>query len=123
MVLIALVLWINQFQDMPADAAVGKTHWVVRLGRQRAATAYGLLLAATYLLLILGVLLVRVSPFALLGLLTAPLALKAYRVARAHYDHPRELTPANAMTIQIHLLTGLLLSLGYLIQGIVTRLV
>ena len=117
--LIALVVWINQFQDMPADASVGKNHWVVRLGRKRAAAAYGLMLAATYLSLIAGVAFGVVTPFALLGLLTAPLAIKAYRVARVHYDHPQELVPANAGTIQIHLLTGLLITLGYVVQGVV----
>ena len=116
--LIALVVWINQFQDMRADAAVGKNHWVVRLGRKRSATAYGLLLALVYLSLLAGVLFGGVTPFALLGLLTSPLALKAYRVARLHYDHPRELTPANAVTIQIHLWTGVLVTLGYVVQGV-----
>ena len=118
-ILIALVVWINQFQDMKADAAVGKNHWVVRLGRKWAAAAYGLLLAATYLSLAAGVLSGVVTPFALLGLLTAPIAIKAYRVARVHYDHPKELVPANAGTIQIHLLTGLLIALGYVVQGVV----
>ena len=117
--LIALVVWINQFQDMRADAAVGKKHWVVRLGRQRSATVYGLSLAAVYLSLVAGVLFGAVTPFALLGLLTLPIAVKAYRVASVHYDHPKELVPANAATIQIHLLTGLLITLGYVIQGIV----
>jgi len=116
--LIALVLWINQFQDTPADAAVGKNHLVVRLGRARATTVYGVLLTLTYHLLILGVVFGGVTPFTLLGLLTLPMAVKAYRVARAHYDHPRELTPANAATVQIHLRTGLLITLGYVIQGI-----
>lgn len=117
--LIGLVLWINQFQDMQADGAVGKNHLVVRLGRRRAATVYGLLLAAVYLSLVGGVLFGGVTPFALLGLLTLPLAVKAYRVARVHYDHPKELVPANATTIQIHLLTGLLIALGYVVQGVV----
>ena len=117
--LIALVLWINEFQDRPADAAVGKNHWVVRLGRKRAATVYGLLLAAVYLSLVAGVLFGRVTPFALLGLLTLPIAARAVRVARVHYDHPKELTPANAATIQTHLVTGLLIALGYVIQGVV----
>jgi 1,4-dihydroxy-2-naphthoate octaprenyltransferase len=117
--LIALVLWINEFQDAPADAAVGKDHLVVRMGRRRAALAYGILLASVYLSLIGGVLLAGVTPWALLGLLTAPLALNAYRVARVHYDHPQELIPANALTIRIHLLTGLLISLGYGIQGLI----
>lgn len=122
MLLGSLILWINQFQDTPADAAVGKNHWVVRLGRRRAATVYGPLLAGVYLSLLAGVLLGGVTPFALLGLLTLPLAVKAYRVARVHYDHPQELTPANAATIQMHLFTGLLITLGYIIQGLVERL-
>jgi 1,4-dihydroxy-2-naphthoate polyprenyltransferase len=113
----SLILWINQFQDAPADAAVGKNHWVVRLGRRRAVTIYGLLLAAVYLSLAAGIPLGRVTPFALLGLLTLPIAIKAYRVARVHYDHPRDLIPANVATIQIHLLTGMLVALGYVVQG------
>jgi 1,4-dihydroxy-2-naphthoate octaprenyltransferase len=117
-ILIALVVWVNQFQDMRADASVGKNHWVVRLGRRRSALVYGLSLVAVYLSLLAGVLFGGVTPFALLGLLTLPIASKAYRVARAHYDDPRELTPANAATIQAHLLTGLLITLGYVIQGI-----
>lgn len=119
MLLITLVLWINEFQDAPADAAVGKTHLVVRLGRRRATTVYGALLAGVYLSLVAGVLFAGVTPFALVGLLTAPLAWKAYQVARVHYDHPQELVPANALTIRTHLLTGLLLALGYLIQGVI----
>ncbi|MGC8874408.1 MAG: 1,4-dihydroxy-2-naphthoate octaprenyltransferase [Chloroflexia bacterium] len=116
-VLIALVLWINEFQDAPADAAVGKDHLVVRMGRKRAAAVYGILLAATFLSLLGGVLLDRVTPYALLGLLAVPWAWMAYRIARVHYDHPRELTPANALTIRIHLVTGLLMAAGYLVQG------
>lgn len=121
MLLIALVLWINEFQDSWADAAVGKNHLVVRLGRRRAIPVYGLLLVAVYLSLLAGVLFGGVTPFALLGLLTLPTAAKAYRVARVHYDHPRELTPANAATVQLHLWTGLLITLGYVTQGLVDR--
>jgi 1,4-dihydroxy-2-naphthoate octaprenyltransferase len=116
-ILIALVLWINEFQDAPADAAVGKNHLVVRLGRRRAATVYGVLLALTFLSLVAGVLLRSLTPYALLGLLGVPWAWAAYRTARQHYDHPRELTPANALTIRIHLATGLLMTAGYLLQG------
>lgn len=117
-ILIALVLWINEFQDAPADAAVGKNHLVVRMGRRRAAAVYGILLALTFLSLVAGVLLGRVTPYALLGLLAVPWAWTAYRIARVHYDHPRELTPANALTIRIHLVTGLLMVAGYLVQGL-----
>ena len=49
MLLTTLILWINQFQDVRADAAVGKNNLVVRLGRKRAVAVYGLLLLAAYL--------------------------------------------------------------------------
>jgi 1,4-dihydroxy-2-naphthoate octaprenyltransferase len=115
-VLIAAILYINEFQDMKADQAVGKNQIVVRLGRRRAAIGYGLLMIVTYGSLILGVALAGVSPFALLGLLTAPLAWKAYRIARANYDNLPALMPANAATVKTHMFTGLLMSLGYLVQ-------
>ncbi len=118
--LITLVVWINQFQDMRADAAVGKRNWVVRLGRRRAVTVYGVLLTLAYLSLLIGVPAGFIAPFALLGLLTIPLAVRAYRVVRVHYDHPQELIPANAATIQIHLLTALLITIGYVLQRLVS---
>lgn len=114
--LISAVLYINEFQDMKADQAVGKNQIVVRLGRRRAVAGYGLLMMAIYSSLVLGVVLVGVSPFALLGLLTLPLAWQGYQVARAHYDSPSALVPANAATIRNHLLTGLLMSLGYVVE-------
>ena len=115
--LIAAVLYINEFQDAAADAAVGRTHLVVRLGKRLAAQGYAVLMFAVYLSLLLGVLLDGVTPWALLGLLTVPLAFKAVRVALVHYDDSQQLVPANAGTIQVHMLTGLLMIVGYVIQG------
>ncbi|HID86608.1 MAG TPA: 1,4-dihydroxy-2-naphthoate octaprenyltransferase [Anaerolineae bacterium] len=117
--LIAGVLYINEFQDAPADQAVGKTHLVVRLGRRRAVVGYEIIMAATYLSIVLGVLTQLISPFALLGLLTLPIALKSVRTARVHYDEYLKLAPANAGTVMTHLLTGLLLSVGYLVDKVV----
>jgi 1,4-dihydroxy-2-naphthoate octaprenyltransferase len=121
MFLIALVLWINEFQDLKADAAVGKRHVVARLGRRRAARIYVTMLALTYISVVAGVLLAGVTPFALLTLLTVPVAWKAGRTALVFYDRPRELTPANAATVLLHLEVGLLLAVGYLLQGLVNR--
>ena len=116
--LIAAVLYINEFQDAAADGAVGRRHLVVRLGKRLAAQGYAALMLAVYLSLLLGVLLDGVTPWALLGLLTVPLAFKAVQVALAHYDDSQQLVPANAGTIQVHLLTGLLMIVGYLLQGL-----
>ena len=116
--LIAAVLYINEFQDAAADGAVGRRHLVVRLGKRLAAQGYAALMLAVYLSLLLGVLLDGVTPWALLGLLTIPLAFKAVRVALAHYDDSQQLAPANAGTIQVHMLTGLLMIVGYLLEGL-----
>ena len=116
--LIAAVLYINEFQDAAADGSVGRRHLVVRLGKRLAARGYAAIMATVYLSLILGVLLDSVSPWALLGLLTTPQAFKAVRVALAHYDDSQRLVPANAGTIQVHMITGLLLAVGYVIQGL-----
>ena len=117
--LIAGVLYINEFQDAPADGAVGKDHLVVRLGREKAALGYLALMAATYGVIVLAVLLRITSPFTLIALATLPVAIKAIGVARAHYDEYLKLVPANAAPVFIHLITGLLLSAAYLLDGAV----
>ncbi len=120
--LIAGVLYINEFQDAPADGSVGKDHLVVRFGRRRAALGYAVLMALTYLSMVLGVVLRITSPFTLIALATLPVAMRAITVARAHYDDYLQLVPANAATVFIHLLTGLLLSAAYLLDGAVRAL-
>lgn len=114
--LITAVLYINEFQDAPADASAGKDHWVVRLGRKRAAWGYFFLILLTYLSIFLAAVLGATSPFTLIALATLPVAIRAVGVARAHYDEYLKLVPANAATVFMHLLTGLLLSAGYLLD-------
>jgi 1,4-dihydroxy-2-naphthoate octaprenyltransferase len=115
-ILISMVLFINEFQDYRADKQVGKNQWVVRLGRQKASLFYAVIMILTYLFVVLGVVL-RITPaLTLLGLLTLPMCIKAIKVARNYFDDPRKLTPANACTIQLHLLTGILMTFGYLLD-------
>jgi 1,4-dihydroxy-2-naphthoate octaprenyltransferase len=114
--LIAVVLFINQFQDYAADKATGKHNLVVRLGRARSSVVFAAMLAASYLSLIVGVAGFDVSPFALLALLTVPLAWKAGRTARRFYDDYLRLTPANQSTIMVHMLAALLMTLGYAVE-------
>jgi 1,4-dihydroxy-2-naphthoate octaprenyltransferase len=114
--LIAGVVYINEFQDAPADGAVGKDHLVVRLGRKKAAMGYLALLAITYAVVVLAVIFRITSPFTLIALATLPVAIRAIGVTRAHYQEYLKLAPANAATVFIHLLTGLLLSAAYLLD-------
>ncbi len=117
--IIAAVLWINEIPDYAADKAIGKNNSVVLLGKEKAARGYLVLLVAAYLGIIFGVAFGGVTPVALLGLLSFPLALQAMRIAIKNYAHSPSLAPANAMTPMIYLSTGLLMAVGFIIDKIV----
>ena len=112
--LITAVLYINQFPDYEADKAVGKNHWVVRLGKEKARIIYYGLLYTSYLIVAIAVVIGVLTPWTLVVFITFPMALKASKVLKAHYSKIEELLPANAMTIQIHLTFGLLMVIGTL---------
>lgn len=112
------VLWINQFQDAEADAAVNKRHWVVRLGRATAARVHVAIFALAYGAIVAGVVWRVLPGWALLGLLSLPLAVKATAVSLTHHDQLDRLTPANVATIATHLATSVLLAFGVIIAGI-----
>ncbi|NOZ61211.1 MAG: 1,4-dihydroxy-2-naphthoate octaprenyltransferase [Calditrichaeota bacterium] len=117
--LIAAVLYINEFPDAKADYAVGKLHLVVRLGKEKAVKGFVLMIMLTYLVVIVGVAVDFLPPMALISLLTLPLALKAIKVAQANYDDSLKLVPANASTIMNHLFTGLLLTIAFFIDRLI----
>ncbi len=110
--LVAAILYINQFPDYDADKAVNKKHLVVRLGKKRAVYGYYFLIAATYLVIAGSVIFKMVTAFTLISFLTLPISLGAIKILKSNYDKIAELIPAQAKTVQTHLFTGLLLSLG-----------
>jgi len=116
--LMANVLWINQFQDVEADAVVGKRHWVVRLGRRASSRIHAALFALAYAAIIGAVLWRALPVWALLGLLSLPLAAKAALVSLKHHDRLDQLTPANAATVGTHLTTSILLASGIVIAAV-----
>src|SRR5436305_487101 len=112
---IALVLYVNEVPDRPADAAAGKRTLPVRFSKMTIIRLYDGAVVAAFGLLVLFVAL-GVMPWpTLIALLAAPLALPVSRALRAHYDSPYELMPAMGKNIQLHLATGILLILGYVI--------
>jgi 1,4-dihydroxy-2-naphthoate octaprenyltransferase len=117
--LIVAILWINQFPDVPADHAVGKDNLVVRLGPARARWGYYGLLAVAYLAIPAGIAAGTLPWWSLLALGGLPVALRAARILHTHYLERGALLPAQAATIQAHLLTGVLLSAALLLAGLV----
>jgi 1,4-dihydroxy-2-naphthoate octaprenyltransferase len=111
--LIAAVLYINEFPDYAADKQVGKNTLVVRLGRERAVILYNLIMVGVYLSIGVGVAAGVLPLTTLLGLVTLPLAVRAMQYARKHHSSSSDLVPANALTVISHLATGLLLTLAF----------
>ncbi len=110
---IAAVLYINEFPDYVADKAVGKNTLVVRLGRNRAAYGYALIVLGAYFFILVSAL-INITPlYTVFGFITLPLAVEAIKHALRFHSKSFNLVPANAMTIVLHLITSLLISFGY----------
>jgi 1,4-dihydroxy-2-naphthoate octaprenyltransferase len=110
--LMGLVLFINEFQDVEADAAVGKRTLVVVLGTRAASRLLNVALATTYALVAVLVLVRVLAPASLFVLATAPVAgFAAVRAHRFHADRPK-LLPANAAIVLTHLASGVILTVA-----------
>lgn len=112
--LVTSILFINQFPDRRADASVGKRHWVVRLGPDRASDVYlgGVLLA--HLLPAFAGAAGKLPPAAALAVGSLPLSLYAWNQLRVHRRDVARLAPAIRATIAAALVHAVLLSVGLL---------
>ncbi|MEM3078558.1 MAG: prenyltransferase [Nitrososphaerales archaeon] len=116
-ILTAGVLYINEFPDYDADKSKGRYHLIVRMGKDRATKGFKVLMFSAYALIILGVI-SQVIPFTtLIGLATLPFAIKASKILDKNYDSPVALIPGMASTIICTLLTGVALTIAYMISG------
>jgi 1,4-dihydroxy-2-naphthoate octaprenyltransferase len=114
-ILIALVLYVNEIPDRPADAAAGKRTLPVRLSKDAVVNAYAVAVALAFGLIVVFALAGWIVRPAIIAVAAAPLALPVYRALRSFYEQPYALMPAMAKNIQLHLATGVLLILGYVI--------
>lgn len=119
--LTAAILWVNQFPDEEADRATGKHNLVVVMGKERARWGYIALLLATFGLVVYWAMNDVLPLGATLILGSLPLAIYATRIILREYAS-RTLIRANALTIQLHLLAGLLMAAGIFWNGTLTQL-
>ncbi|MDZ4245535.1 MAG: prenyltransferase [Dehalococcoidia bacterium] len=124
-ILIAAVIYINEFQDCAADKAVGRKHMIARWGKEKGAAGYAVIMFAVYAWIAAWVitgLLSRWLPlleflslpvFCLLAFITLPKAIQAVRTAREFHSDSQKLVPANALTIMSHLQGGIWMMVGF----------
>ena len=108
--LVANVLYINQFPDVRADAQTGKRTVVVRFGIDRARWGYALVVALAYGWVVAMVTLGHLPALALVSLLPAAASIVALRDLWRHAGVPPRLTFAIKMTILAACLHGLTLA-------------
>lgn len=108
--LVAAILFINEFPDLRGDAAAGKRTLVVRLGPHAAKWVFLGVVIVAYGWLVLMVGRNQLPQGAAAAALTLILSFRAARHLLAHADEPSELAPAIKLTIAAANLHGLVLA-------------
>ncbi|MFX0126062.1 MAG: 1,4-dihydroxy-2-naphthoate octaprenyltransferase [Candidatus Hodarchaeota archaeon] len=113
--LIAMVLFLNEFQDQEADQEAGKNTLVVVLGKDSGIKIYLAGMIIAYVFLLAGILGMIFPLSLILPFITLPLAVKAILTATKNYQLIKELQPANAMTILTHFAFGIMMALAFIL--------
>jgi 1,4-dihydroxy-2-naphthoate octaprenyltransferase len=111
--IVTAIIVVNNLRDIDTDRLARKRTLAVLIGRRATRFEYLLLVAGAYLLLPLGPLLGLASAWALLPLLTLPLAVGLVRTVFSVEGRP--LNRALAGTGRLHMLFGVLLAIGLLL--------
>jgi 1,4-dihydroxy-2-naphthoate octaprenyltransferase len=112
---VAAILLANNVRDLASDRRGGRRTLPIVFGRSSAILVYRTLIAEAYLALTLLVMTGIVPPGALIAVLSLPLALRPWRDISASTD-PARLDPVVKGTARLHLVFGLLYSLGTLLS-------
>ncbi len=120
-ILTSNLLFLNEFPDREADRKGGRRHLVISLGKKDASYVFVMLLAASYLCILVGVLTKMMPVVTLIGLGTIIFGWKAARGALKYYNDMNRLVPvlgANVITI---LGTQALIAMGYVLTPLLTK--
>ena len=116
-ILIALVLYVNEIPDRAGDSAAGKRTLPVRLSKDAVIAGYIGSVAVTYGSIAVGAVTGLIPRPAIIALATIPMAIRVARALRRDYDDPYALMFSGmGPNVQLHLFTGLLLLVGYLVS-------
>ncbi len=109
--LIAAVVYMNEFPDHESDKATGKNTLIVVFGPERARAGYVALIASAFASIVIMALNGTLPMLSLIALLAVYFGYTATKTLYKHYDN-RLLQPANWGTIIMHSATGALLTIG-----------
>jgi 1,4-dihydroxy-2-naphthoate octaprenyltransferase len=113
--LVALILYVNEIPDRRGDARAGKRTLPVRFSRGAVVRGYDVAAVLAYASVVAGVMAGVLPVTTLLILLTIPLALRVHRGLLPNYDNPYGLMAIMAVNVQLHLVAGVLLFVGYVV--------
>ena len=112
-ILVALLLFLNEFPDAEVDKVGGRRHTVILLGKRSSAWLYVAGQAATYASIILAVAIGAAPLLVLVSLLSLPIAYKASRITLKNYNRTSNLVPALGSNVLFILLTIALMACGF----------
>jgi 1,4-dihydroxy-2-naphthoate octaprenyltransferase len=121
-ILIALVLYVNEIPDRSGDAAAGKRTLPVRLSAAVVTNAYLAAALAAFAVIVVGAVVGLLPPFTLLALAALPLAFRVHRGIGANYSSPYALMGFMGTNVNMHLLAGVGLLIGYAVAIAVAQL-
>ncbi len=109
--LVAAIVYMNEFPDHDGDKATGKDTLIVVFGLEQARLGYVFLVVGAFVSIIVMALNGTLPMLSLIALPAAYLGIRAVQTLYKYYND-RLLLPANAGTINMHLVTGLLFCIG-----------
>ena len=109
--LVAAIVYVNEFPDHDGDKATGKDTLIVVFGPEKARLGYVLLVAGAFTSIILMALNGTLPMLSLIALPAAYFGVKAIKTLYEYYND-RLLLPANAGTINMHFVAGILFCIG-----------
>ncbi len=115
-ILVGMLLYLNEFPDLEPDRRVGRRNIVMVLGLKNAAIGYGVLVASTYISVIVSVYLGILPVTTLVTFLTLPIAVKAVRGVLENYGDIKNLIPALGENVKLVLSMTALTSVGILLS-------
>ena len=109
--LVAAIVYVNQFHDHDGDKATGKNNLVVVFGPEKARIGYVLLVVGAFVSIIVMALSGTFPMLSLMTLVTSIISVYTTKTLYKYYNN-RLLQPANAGTIGLHFITGVFFCVG-----------